>query len=108
MIWIEGFTGGSCSAGTGDAAEGRGVAGEELREAGVAEAGGADLGENVAIVGGDLEVQALVELVGVAAGPLGEDPPAGDAVAHHEHDVAVAVVAAQAAVLGEAAAELGH
>ena len=67
-----------------------------------------DLREDVAEVGRDREVAALVALFGREAGPRAVDLAAADAAAEDEHRVAVAVVGAAVAVLLHRPAELRH
>ena len=70
--------------------------------------GGDDFAEDVAEVGRDREVAALVALLAREPGPPAVDAAAADAAADHHHRVAVSVVGAAVAVLAHGPAELRH
>src|SRR6185295_14087676 len=71
-----------------------------------------DLRQDVAVVGGHFEVDALEKLVWGKSRPVGEDASARDGRAEEQHRTAVPVVRAflarAGAVLREAPAELAH
>src|ERR1035437_408029 len=64
--------------------------------------------QDVAEVGGQRQVAALVELLFFEAGPEAIDPAAFDSAAHHEHAVGVPVIRAAIAVLPGGAPEFAH
>ena len=66
------------------------------------------LAENIAEVGGEGEIAALVELLFLQAGPLAVDLAAFDAAAHDEHGIRVAVIGAAIPVFVRSAAKLAH
>jgi hypothetical protein len=67
-----------------------------------------DDGKRGAVVGGDGEIAALVELSRREAGPVAVDAATADAAAQHPDDVPVAMVGAAIAVLVNCPTELGE
>src|SRR5262249_25290623 len=87
--WPGAFEAGGVPSGPDDAGERRGTDrvarehGAEVREAEVARQ---QLGEQVAEVGGEREVAALVEAIGREPGPAAVDSAAAHGATHHQRD----------------------
>src|SRR5678816_3536776 len=81
---------------------------EDLRDIRGAEVAFQGLGEDVAEVGRDCQIAALVELLAIETGPFAVDLAAFDVAAKDEHRVAVPVIRSAIAVLAHGASELRH
>ena len=91
-----------------DEAEGAGgVAGEDVGDGVVAQSAADNFGQDVAVVDGDGQV-AFVQRFGLEARPAAEHPAAAHTAAQQEHDVAMAMVSAGAAVFLQGPAKFAH
>src|SRR5678815_3785128 len=81
---------------------------EDLRDIRGAEVAFQGLGEDVAEVGRDCQIAALVELLAIETGPFAVDLAAFDVAAKDEHRVAVPVIRSAIAVLAHGASDRRH
>src|SRR5262249_41824994 len=72
---------------------------EDLVELGRAQMGLGYFREDVAEIGGQCQIAALVELIDLQARPFAVDPAAADGAAQHKHDARMAMIRAAIAVL---------
>src|SRR6185312_14459159 len=85
---------------------GRAVVGEDLGRELAAAMRGEDLAQDQPIIGGDREIDALLEARRIEAGPAAEDAAAIHPAAQHRHEPGPAMVGAVALVRAKAPAEL--
>ena len=84
------------------------IAGEDRAKIGVCHAADQNFAKHLAIVGRDIEIAAVIELVGMQTGPLAIDLAAIDIAADDKHNITVAVVGAAAGILLKGTTEFTH